>query len=230
MGDGMIFFITNAPNGVPNQESETSMKDAHHIPLGDTWPQNLSKESQQAIRHAGYLTELKPDHPAFTQDTNSYPIFAQTHRRTCPSPELKYHWDKTKHFLEGVLRMRSVDIFPVAHWAWHTSLWIKEAKDDWTRQLREHSGVLVAPDDGTIIGYTTCVPINPVHLASSTQWSGSILRPDTSEAYGLDPNKPISVGDGYWFVHPSIMYGQQIAHVRYVNVGMGPAPRSNRAR
>ena len=230
MGDGMIFFITNAPNGVPNQESETSMKDAHHIPLGDTWPQNLSKESQQAIRHAGDLIELKPDHPAFTQDTNSYPIFAQTHRRTCPSPELKYHWDKTKHFLEGVLRMRSVDIFPVAHWAWHTSLWIKEAKDDWTRQLHEHSGVLVAPDDGTIIGYTTCVPITPVNLASSTQWSGSILRPDTSEAYGLDPNKPISVGDGYWFVHPSIMYGQQIAHVRYVNVGMGPAPRSNRAR
>lgn len=221
MGDGMIFFITNAPNGVPNQESETSMKDAHYIPLGDTWPQNLSKESQQAIRHAGDLTELKPDHPAFTQDTNSYPIFAQTRRRTCPSPELKYHWDKTKHFLEGVLRMRSVDIFPVAHWAWHTSLWIKGAKDDWTRQLHEHSGVLVAPDDGTIIGYTTCVPINPVNLASSTQWSGSILRPDTSEAYGLDANKPISVGDGYWFVHPSIMYGQQIAHVRYVNVGMG---------
>lgn len=221
MGDGMIFFITNAPNSVPNQESETSMKDTHHIPLGDIWPQNLSKESQQVIRHAGNLAELKPNHPAFTQDTNSYTIFAQTRRRTCPSPDLKYHWDKTKHFLESVLRMRSVDILPVAHWAWHTSLLIKEAKDDWTRQLHEHSGVIVAPDDGTILGYTTCVPVNPVNLAYGAQWSGSILRPDTSEAYGLDANKPISVGDGYWFVHPAIMYGQQIAHVRYVNVGMG---------
>ena len=217
----MIFFITNAPNSAPNRESETAMKEVQYIPLGDIWPQNLSKETQQAIRHTGYLADLKPDHPAFTQDTNSYTIFAQTRRRTCPTPELKYHWDKTRHFLEGVLRMKSVDIFPVAHWAWHTSLWIKGAKDDWTRQLHEHSGVLVAPDDGTIVGYTTCLPVNPVSLASGVQWSGSILRPDTSEAYGLDANKPISVGDGYWFAHPAIMYGQQIAHVRYVNVGMG---------
>lgn len=222
MGDGMIFFITNTPNSVPNQESETTMKEAHHTPLGDIWLQNLSKESQ----NAGYLADLKPDSPAFTQDANSYTIFAQTRRRTCPTPELKYHWDKTRHFLEGVLRMRSVDIFPVAHWAWHTSLRIKGAKDDWTRQLHEHSGVLVAPDDGTIVGYTTCLPVNPVSLASGVQWSGSILRPDTCEACGLDMNQPISVGDGYWFAHPAIMYGQQVAHVRYVSVGMGTAVNS----
>lgn len=222
----MLFFITNAPNSAPNRESETAMKEVQYIPLGDIWPQNLSKETQQAIRHTGYLADLKPDHPAFTQDTNSYTIFAQTRRRTCPTPELQYHWDKTRHFLEGVLRMKSVDIFPVAHWAWHTSLWIKGAKDDWTRQLHERTGVLVAPDDGTIIGYTTCVPINPVNLASGVQWSGSILRPDTCEAYGLDPNQPVSVGDGYWFAHPDIMYGQQVAHVRYVSVGMGTAVNS----
>lgn len=222
----MLFFITNAPNSAPNRESETAMKEVQYIPLGDIWPQNLSKETQQAIRHTGYLADLKPDHPAFTQDTNSYTIFAQTRRRTCPTPELQYHWDKTRRFLEGVLRMKSVDIFPVAYWAWQTSLWIKDAQDDFTRQMHEHSGVLVAPDDGTIVGYTTCLPVNPVSLASGVQWSGSILRPDTSEAYGLDANQPISVGDGYWFAHPAIMYGQQIAHVRYVNVGMGDAINS----
>lgn len=226
MRNNMIFFIMNAPNSVPNRESETAMKEVQHIPLGDIWPQNLSKETQQAIRLTGYLADLKPDHPAFTQDTNSYTIFAQTRRRTCPTPELKYHWDKTRRFLEGVLHMKSVDIFPVAHWAWQTSLWIKGAKDDWTRQMHERSGVLVAPDDGTVIGYTTCVPVNPVNLASGEQWSESILRPDTSEAYGLDADKPIPVGNGYWFVHPAIMYGQQIAHVRYVNVGMGDAVNS----
>lgn len=226
MRNNMIFFITNAPNSVPNRESETAMKEVQYIPLGDIWPQNLSKETQQAIRLTGYLADLKPDHPAFTQDTNSYTIFAQTRRRTCPTPELKYHWDKTRRFLEGVLHMKSVDIFPVAHWAWQTSLWIKGAKDDWTRQMHERSGVLVAPDDGTVIGYTTCVPVNPVNLASGEQWSESILRPDTSEAYGLDADKPIPVGNGYWFVHPAIMYGQQIAHVRYVNVGMGDAVNS----
>lgn len=202
------------------------MKEVQYIPLGDIWPQNLSKETQQAIRLTGYLADLKPDHPAFTQDTNSYTIFAQTRRRTCPTPELKYHWDKTRRFLEEVLHMKSVDIFPVAHWAWQTSLWIKGAKDDWTRQMHERSGVLVAPDDGTVIGYTTCVPVNPVNLASGEQWSESILRPDTSEAYGLDADKPIPVGNGYWFVHPAIMYGQQIAHVRYVNVGMGDVVNS----
>ena len=226
MRNNMIFFITNAPNSVPNREGETVMKEVQYIPLGDIWPQNLSKETQQAIRLTGYLVDLKPDHPAFTQDTNSYTIFAQTRRRTCPTPELKYHWDKTRRFLEGVLHMKSVDIFPVAHWAWQTSLWIKGAKDDWTRQMHERSGVLVAPDDGTVIGYTTCVPVNPVNLASGEQWSESILRPDTSEAYGLDADKPIPVGNGYWFVHPAIMYGQQIAHVRYVNVGMGDAVNS----
>ena len=226
MRNNMIFFITNAPNSVPNRESETAMKEVQYIPLGDIWPQNLSKETQQAIRLTGYLADLKPDHPAFTQDTNSYTIFAQTRRRTCPTPELKYHWDKTRRFLEEVLHMKSVDIFPVAHWAWQTSLWIKGAKDDWTRQMHERSGVLVAPDDGTVIGYTTCVPVNPVYLASGEQWSESILRPDTSEAYGLDADKPIPVGNGYWFVHPAIMYGQQIAHVRYVNVGMGDAVNS----
>lgn len=226
MRNNMIFFITNGPNSVPNRESETAMKEVQYIPLGDIWPQNLSKETQQAIRLTGYLADLKPDHPAFTQDTNSYTIFAQTRRRTCPTPELKYHWDKTRRFLEEVLHMKSVDIFPVAHWAWQTSLWIKGAKDDWTRQMHERSGVLVAPDDGTVIGYTTCVPVNPVNLASGEQWSESILRPDTSEAYGLDADKPIPVGNGYWFVHPAIMYGQQIAHVRYVNVGMGDAVNS----
>lgn len=221
MNDNMIFFITNAPNSVPNRESETIMTEARHIPLGDIWPQNLSKETQQAIRHTGYLADLKPDHPAFTQDTNIYTVFAQTRRRTCPTPELQYHWDKTRRFLEGVLHMKSVDIFPVAYWAWQTSLWIKGAKGDWTRQMYERSGVLVAPDDGTVVGYTTCVPVNPVNLASGEQWSESILRPDTSEAYGLDGDKPIPVGNGYWFAHPAIMNGQQIAHVRYVNVGMG---------
>lgn len=214
----MIFFITNAPNSVSNRESETTMKEAHYIPLGDIWPQNLSEESQQAIRHAGYLVELKPDHPAFTQDVNSYNIFAQTRRCTCPTPELQYHWGQTQRFLEDVLHMKPVDIFPVAHWAWLTSLWIKGAKDDFTRQMHELSGVLVAPDDGTVIGYTTCVPVNS---ASGTQWSESVLRQDTCEAYGLDTNKPVSVGNGYWFAHPAIMHGQQVAHVRYVSVGMG---------
>ena len=218
MSDIMIFFITNTPNSVPNRESGTIMTEAHYIPLGDIWPQNLSKESQQAIRHAGYLADLKPDHPAFTQDTNSYTSFAQTRLRTCPTPELKYYWDQTQRFLEEVLRMKSVDTFPVAYWAWHTSRRIKEAKDDFTRQLHEHSGALVAPDDGTVIGYTTCMPVNST---SGTQWSESVLRQDTCEAYGLDTNKPVSVGNGYWFAHPAIMHGQQVAHVRYVSVGMG---------
>jgi hypothetical protein len=219
----MIFFITNAPNSAPNRESETAMKEVQYIPLGDIWPQNLSKETQQAIRHTGYLADLKPDHPAFTQDTNSYTIFAQTRRRTCPTPELQYHWDKTRRFLEGVLRMKSVDIFPVAYWAWQTSLWIKDAQDDFTRQMHERSGVLVAPDDGTVVGYTMCMPVNST---SGAQWSESVLRPDTCEAYGLDADKPIPVGNGYWFVHPAIMHGQQIAHVRYVSVGMGTAINS----
>lgn len=217
MSDNMIFFIANTLNSVSNRESETIMKDAHYIPLGDIWPQNLSKESQQAIRHAGYLADLKPDLPGFTQDTNSYTIFAQTRRRTCSTPEFKYYWDQTQRFLEEVLRMKSVDIFPVAYWAWHTSLRIKGAKDDWTRQLHEHSGALVAPDDGTVIGYTMCMPVNH---ASGTQWSESVLRQDTCEAYGLDANKHVSVGNGYWFAHPAIMHGQQVAHVRYVSVGM----------
>lgn len=212
----MIFFITNTLNNVLAQESETAMTNTpynpHHIGIGQ---QNLFQEALRQPNFEG-LAELKQELP--TQEMIPHPL---PYLRTCPTPELKYHWDKTRHFLEGVLRMRSVDIFPVAYWAWHTSLWIKGAKDDWTRQLHEHSGVLVAPDDGTIVGYTTCLPVNPVSLASGVQWSGSILRPDTSEAYGLDANQPISVGDGYWFAHPAIMYGQQIAHVRYVNVGMG---------
>ena len=58
-------------------------------------------------------------------NSETHTIFAQTRLRTCPSPELQYHWDKTRRFLEGVLHMRSVDIFPVAYWAWLTSLWIK---------------------------------------------------------------------------------------------------------
>lgn len=218
MSDIMIFFITNTPNSVPNRESETIMTEAHYIPLGDIWPQNLSKESQQAIRHAGYLVDLKQDHPAFTQDVNSYTIFAQTRRRTCPTPELWYHWNQTRRFLEDVLHMKDADIFPVAHWAWRTSLCIQNAEDDFTRQMHELSGVLVAPDDGTVIGYTTCVPVNSV---SGTQWSESVLRQDTCEAYDLDTSKPISVGNGYWFAHPAIMHGQQVAHVRYVSVGMG---------
>ena len=57
--------------------------------------------------------------------------------------------------------------------------------------------------------------------ASGTQWSDSILRPDTCAGYGLDADKPIPVGNGYWFAHPAIMHGQQVAHVRYVSVGMG---------
>jgi hypothetical protein len=218
MSDIMIFFITNTPNSVPPQESETIMTEARYIPLGDIWPQNLSKESQQAIRHAGYLVDLKQDHPAFTQDVNSYTIFAQTRRRTCPTPELWYHWDQTRRFLEDVLHMKDADIFPVAHWAWRTSLCIQNAEDDFTRQMHELSGVLVAPDDGTIVGYTTCMPANST---SGTQWSESVLRPDTCEAYDLDTNKPVSVGNGYWFAHPAIMHGQQVAHVRYVSVGMG---------
>lgn len=207
----------NTLNSVLNRESETVMKEVQYIPLGDIWPQNLSKESQQAIRHAGYLVDLKPDSPTFTKDANSHTILAQTRRRTCPTPELQYHWDQTQRFLEEVLHMKPVDIFPVAYWAWLTSLWIKGAKDDFARQMHELSGVLVAPDGG-IVGYTTCVPVNST---SGTQWSESVLRQDTCEAYGLDTNKPVSVGNGYWFAHPAIMHGQQVAHVRYVSVGMG---------
>lgn len=227
MGDVMIFFIENTSNSVPNRESETIMTEPIYIPRrrGIRF-HNLLEEAQQAGQRIEFLITPKQELLTFPKDSDTHTIFAQTRRRTCPTPALKYHWDKTRHFLEGLLHMRSVDIFPVAYWAWHTSLWIKGAKDDWTRQLHERSGVLVAPDDGTIIGYTTCVPVNPVNLASGPQWSGSILRPDTCEAYGLDPNKPISVGDGYWFTNPAIMHGQQVAHVRYVSVGMGTAVNS----
>lgn len=203
MRGNMIFFITNTPNSVPSQESETIMTEVRHIPLSrDTRFRNLLKEAQQAGQRIEHLVELKDD-------------------SLMPTPELEYHWGQTQRFLVDVLHMKDANIFPVAHWAWLTSLWIKGAKGDWTRQMYERSGVLVAPDDGTVVGYTTCVPVNPVNLASGEQWSESILRPDTSEAYGLDADKPIPVGNGYWFAHPAIMHGQQIAHVRYVNVGMG---------
>lgn len=195
----MIFFITNTPNSVPSQESETIMTEAHYIPLGrDTRFHNLLKEAQQAGQCIEHLVELKDD-------------------SLMPTPALQHHWDQTQRFLEDVLHMKSADIFPVAHWAWLTSLWIKGAKDDFTRQMHELSGVLVAPD-GIIVGYTTCMPVNS---ASGTQWSESVLRQDTCEAYGLDTSKPTSVGNGYWFAHPAIMHGQQVAHVRYVSVGMG---------
>ena len=193
------------------------MKEVQYIPLGDIWPQNLSKETQQVIRHAGYLADLKLDQPAFIQDTNSHTILAQTRRRTCPTPELEYHWGQTRRFLLEVLHMEKADIFPTAYWAWHTSLWIKGSENDFTRQMHELSGVLVAPN-GTIVGYTMCMPVNS---ASGTQWSESVLRHDTCEAYGLDANNPVSVGNGYWFAHPAIMHGQQVAHVRYISVGMG---------
>lgn len=201
----MIFFITNAPNSVPPQESETIMTEVRHIPLGrDARFQNLLKEAQQANQNIEFLIELKDDN-------------------LMPTPALQYHWGKTQHFLADVLHMKDANIFPVAHWAWLTSLWIKDAQDDFTRQMRELSGVLVAPDDGTVVGYTMCMPVNST---SGTQWSESVLRPDTCEAYGLDADKPIPVGNGYWFAHPAIMHGQQIAHVRYVNVGMGDAINS----
>ena len=206
----MIFFITNTLNSVLTQESETAMTNTPYASYhrGIRF-QNLLDEAQQANQHLEYLAEPKEE--------------------DFPTPALQYHWDQTRHFLKDVLHMENAKISPVTQWAWRTSLRIKAAEDDWTRQLHELSGVLVAPD-GTIVGYTTCVPVNPVSLASGVQWSGSILRPNTSEAYGLDANQPISVGDGYWFAHPAIMHGQQIAHVRYVSVGMGHAPRSNRAR
>ena len=195
----MIFFITNAPNSVPSQESETIMTEAHYIPLGrDTRFQNLLKEAQQAGQRIEHLVELKDD-------------------SLMPTHELEYHWGQTQHFLVDVLHMKDANIFPVAHWAWLTSLWIKGAKDDWTRQLHELSGVLVAPD-GSIVGYTTCVPTS---RASGAEWGKSVLRLDTRADYGLDVNKPVPVGNGYWFAHPAIMHGQQIAHVRYVSVGMG---------
>lgn len=151
-----------------------------------------------------------------TADT-THAVIAQTHRRTCPTPELQYHWEQTRHFLEGVLHMKSVDIFPVAYWAWNIALRAEAAEDEFTRQMHELSGVLVAPD-GAIVGYTMCMPTNS---ASGTQWSDSILRPDTCAGYGLDADKPIPVGNGYWFAHPAIMHGQQVAHVRYISVGMG---------
>lgn len=199
MRGNMIFFITNTPNSVPSQESETIMTEVRHIPLSrDTRFRNLLKEAQQAGQRIEHLVELKDD-------------------SLMPTPELEYHWGQTQRFLEDVLHMKSADIFPVAHWAWLTSLWIKGAKDDFTRQMHELSGVLVAPD-GIIVGYTTCMPVNS---ASGTQWSESVLRQDTCEAYGLDTSKPASVGNGYWFAHPAIMHGQQVAHVRYVSVGMG---------
>lgn len=165
--------------------------------------QNLLEEAQQAGQRIEFLIEPKDD-------------------SLMPTPALQYHWCQTQHFLEDVLHMKPVEIFPVAHWAWLTSLRIKDAQNDFTRQMHELSGVLVAPD-GIIVGYTMCMPVNST---SGTQWSESILRPDTCEAYGLDANKPVSVGDGYWFAHPAIMYGQQVAHVRYVSVGMGTAVNS----
>lgn len=195
----MIFFIMNTLNSVPSQESENIMTEAHYIPLGrDTSFRNLLEEAQQAGQRIEHLIELKDD-------------------SLMPTPALQHHWGQTQRFLEDVLHMKDADIFPVAHWAWLTSLWIKEAKDDFTRQMHELSGALVAPN-GTIVGYTTCVPVNS---ASGAQWSDSVLRQDTCEAYGLDANKPVSVGNGYWFAHPAIMHGQQVAHVRYVSVGMG---------
>lgn len=199
MSGNMIFFITNTPNSVPSQESEIIMTEVRHIPLSrDTRFRNLLKEAQQAGQRIEHLVELKDD-------------------SLMPTPELEYHWGQTQRFLVDVLHMKDANIFPVAHWAWLTSLWIKGAKDDWARQLHELSGVLVAPD-GSIVGYTTCVPTS---RASGTQWSESVLRQDTCEAYGLDTSKPASVGNGYWFAHPAIMHGQQVAHVRYVSVGMG---------
>lgn len=200
----MIFFITNTPNSVPSQESETIMTEAHYIPLGrDTRFHNLLKEAQQAGQCIEHLVELKDD-------------------SLMPTPELEYHWGQTQRFLVDVLHMKDANIFPVAHWAWLTSLWIKGAKDDWTRQLHELSGVLVAPD-GSIVGYTTCVPTS---RASGAEWGKSVLRLDTCTDYGLDVNKPVPVGNGYWFAHPAIMHGQQVAHVRYVSVGMGTAVNS----
>lgn len=195
----MLFFITNTPNSVPSQESETIMTEVRHIPLSrDTRFRNLLKEAQQAGQRIEHLVELKDD-------------------SLMPTPELEYHWGQTQRFLVDVLHMKDANIFPVAHWAWLTSLWIKGAKDDWARQLHELSGVLVAPD-GSIVGYTTCVPTS---RASGAEWGKSVLRLDTCTDYGLDVNKPVPVGNGYWFAHPAIMHGQQVAHVRYVSVGMG---------
>ena len=195
----MIFFIANTLNSVPTQESETAMTRTPYNPRhrGIRF-HNLLEEAQQANQRIEHLVELKDD-------------------SLMPTPALQHYWDQTQRFLEDVLHMKEASIFPVAHWAWLTSLWIKEAKDDFTRQMHELSGVLVAPD-GTIVGYTTCVPVNST---SGTQWSDSVLRPDTCEAYGLDTSKPVSVGNGYWFAHPAIMHGQQVAHVRYVSVSMG---------
>lgn len=199
MSGNMIFFITNTPNSVPSQESETIMTEVRHIPLSrDTKFRNLLKEAQQAGQRIEHLVELKDD-------------------SLMPTPELEYHWGQTQRFLVDVLHMKDANIFPVAHWAWLTSLWIKGAKDDWARQLHELSGVLVAPD-GSIVGYTTCVPTS---RASGAEWGKSVLRLDTCTDYGLDVNKPVPVGNGYWFAHPAIMHGQQVAHVRYVSVGMG---------
>jgi len=195
----MIFFIANTLNSVPTQESETAMTRTPYNPRhrGIRF-HNLLEEAQQANQRIEHLVELKDD-------------------SLMPTPALQHYWDQTQRFLEDVLHMKEASIFPVAHWAWLTSLWIKEAKDDFTRQMHELSGVLVVPD-GTIVGYTTCVPVNST---SGTQWSDSVLRPDTCEAYGLDTSKPVSVGNGYWFAPPAIMHGQQVAHVRYVSVGMG---------
>lgn len=199
MRGNMIFFITNTPNSVPSQESETIMTEVRHIPLSrDTRFRNLLKEAQQAGQRIEHLVELKDD-------------------SLMPTPELEYHWGQTQRFLVDVLHMKDANIFPVVHWAWLTSLWIKGAKDDWARQLHELSGVLVAPD-GSIVGYTTCVPTS---RASGAEWGKSVLRLDTCTDYGLDVNKPVPVGNGYWFAHPAIMHGQQVAHVRYVSVGMG---------
>lgn len=199
MRGNMIFFITNTPNSVPSQESETIMTEVRHIPLSrDTRFRNLLKEAQQAGQRIEHLVELKDD-------------------SLMPTPELEYHWGQTQRFLVDVLHMKDANIFPVAHWAWLTSLWIKGAKDDWARQLHELSGVLVAPD-GSIVGYTTCVPTS---RASGAEWGKSVLRLDTCTDYGLDVNKPVPVGNGYWFAHPAIMHGQQVAHVRYISVGMG---------
>lgn len=211
MSDIMIFFITNTQNSVPSQESETIMTEARYIPLGrDTRFQNLLKEALRQPNFEG-LAELKPELP--TQEMIPHPL---PYLRTCPNPAVQQHWDQTQRFLEEVLHMENADILPVAYWAWHTSLRIKGTEDDWTLQLHELSGVLINPNGG-IIGYTTCAPVN---LTYGAEFGESILRPDTCADYGLDPNKPIPVGNGYWFAHPAIMYGQQVAHVRYVSVGM----------
>lgn len=208
----MIFFITNTLNSVLTQESEITMTNTpynpHYIGIRQ---QNLF---QEALRQPNFEGFAEPKPELLTQEMVPHPL---PYLRTCPSPAVQQHWDQTQRFLEEVLHMENADILPVAYWAWHTSLRIKGAEDDWTRQLHELSGVLINPN-GAIIGYTTCAPVN---LTYGAEFGESILRPDTCADYGLDTNKPVPVGNGYWFAHPAIMHGQQVAHVRYVSVGMG---------